>query len=639
MVECIVRLIWATGILVASFWQGTPPLEWGWRLALALASYAGIAYWLQTRGKMNQGFAGLVAVMDSAVIAVLLGLSGSLEYYSFFVLAPCAFAAAKHGANAAAMAPLATSFLLVAANLAPGPVNQTLVLVQALGILAVGLLLNMGQVVVTVEERIEIPVPAAMAPSNTDEPDRKFLLLRENYRELREQTLKLERTAKRDSLVASLVTVLQEQGDAMLSRLAAKLRELTACEGVVVYTPASMADSLVARVTSGEVPKNLDIRAVEISGVHNDSLLKRRIDNLFQTLREEDRSAQRAGYVVLRDQGQVLAVVALVDRDAETVHDAVGLLERLTTPLVAVLRQERDQTSQERRLRQAELLYAVSSVAAGAETPTNLAARVVRDIWESVPLDHLSTIILDGENVITAARQGSTGTIVDELMFPEGRGIAGWLASGAPEVVIFDTGEDVRVDRTEALRRRIGSFLMMPMLFGMKPYGCVIAATHQAGGLDTTEIDYLRTVTAEMTQAMARLEEVEPGPNGIMTPAEFMRSVEGLQGSFVLIEPLKREELEQEFGRPAIEMMMRNLTRRIRQRLPINAQMCRRAEGDFIVFVSGVSEEFCRSWANDAITHASMMGLTTPDGRRKIPVAMRAKVSSASRFAETGLAA
>lgn len=635
MVELIVRFVWATGILAASFLQGMPPLEWSWRLALALAAYSGVAFWLQSRGKLNAGFAGLVAILDSAVIAILLGLSGTLDHYGFFVLAPCAFAAAKYGANAAAMAPLATSFLLAAANLGPGEVNHTMLLVQALGILAVGLLLNLGQVVITVEEKIEVPVPAAMRPAPTEDSDKKFRVLRENYRELREHTLKLEKAAKRDSLLASLVTIWQDRSDTLITRLASKLRELGECEGIAIYTPASMADTLVVRACVGEAPRDVDNRSVEISGVHNDSLLKRRVENLFEALREADRSAQRAGTVVLRDNGRVLGVISVIDRDAEVIHDAVGLFERLLTPLVSVLRHERDQSQQDRRMRQAELLYAVSAVTTGADTPSNLAARVVRDVWDTIPLDHLSTIILDDNDGITAARQGSTGTILETLKFPEGLGLDGWIKSGAPEVIIFDTGEDIRVDRTEALKRRVGSFVLLPMLFGMKPYGCVVAATHQAGGIDTTEIDYLRTITAEMTQAMARLEETDTIGQGIMTPGEFMRSVEGTPGSFVLIEPLKREELEQEFGRPAIEMMMRSITRRIRQRLPVTGRMCRRTEGDFIVFLPNVSEDYCRSWANDAIAHVSLMGLTTPDGRRKIPMAMRAKVSTNSRFAET----
>lgn len=639
MVEFILRLVWAVGFLTTSIIGGHPPLEWGWRLALGLVSYASVGLVLQKRNMLNSGFAGLFAILDSAVIAVLLGLSGTLELYGFFVLAPCAYAAAKYGANSAAMAPLACSFTLAAANLAPGPVQQTLLLLQALGILSIGLLQNMGRVIVTVEDRVEVPVPVAIRPHQDEVESKHILDLKENYNKVRDLASRLERRGRRDRLVADLFQVIQSPHDRILNKLAAKLKQVAQVEGLVLYTPAQVADSLVARAQSGEVPPSLAERALDTSGVHNDHLLKRRFSNVYRVFQEAEGADAYSAALILRNQGRLVGAVMLLDRNAESLQNAVEVLDEVQAPIVGILRHEQRTTTQERRLTQAELLYAVATVSTGSDTASNLAARVVRELWDSMEVDHLSAVFLDGEEPIVVARQGSSGSIVQEMEFPQGRGLGGWVRSGAPEVFVFDATEDSRVDRTTALKQRMGSFVMLPILLGDQPYGALLAATHQSGGLDSADLEHLRTISSEITQAVARLEEPQRAALGIMTPAEFARSVDQEHGTYILIEPLRRTELEAEFGRPAIDMMMRTLTRRIRQRLPAQGRICRRAEGDFIVFVPQVSEEFGRTWANDAIAHACMVGLTTPDGRQKIPMALRAKVSSSMRFSESGLAA
>jgi hypothetical protein len=55
--------------------------------------------------------------------------------------------------------------------------------------------------------------------------------------------------------------------------------------------------------------------------------------------------------------------------------------------------------------------------------------------------------------------------------------------------------------------------------------------------------------------------------------------------------------------------------------------MTRRNEGDYVVFIPSTDSEFVRRWANDAATLASLVGVRTPDGSTRIPLALRAKVA------------
>lgn len=645
MAELIVRLIWAAGIMISSLFMKLPPGEWGWKLSLGVSAYAIAAYLLERRDMRNAGVSGILGVFDAGVVAALAAFGGSIDHYGFLVLAPTAYAAARHGANSAAMAPLAASMILAAANLSPEPVGQSMLLVQALGILSVGLLLSLGKTVVTITERIEVPVPTAMAPAPEvielppASDTTQYLALRESFRKLRDYAESMERKTKRDRIVSALFDAAHGTGEAIQQRLAHKLRDLTGVEGVSLYTVAQMADQLVVTATSGTLPIGMDTRSFDISGVHTDGLIKRRVDSLVKALRDANGTEQRSATVLIRDRGRLYGAICLVDSNPERIQKAIDLSDTAATTIGSMLREDIDNTNLTQRLKQAELLYTISTVTDGAETPTSLCSRVVREMWDILPLDHLSVHILDESGTIQAARAGATASLTDMIQFPAGPGPEGWAASGCPEVMIFDTSEDTRVDRVQAIKRRIGSFLMLPIQFGDKAFGFVAAATHRNAGIDSAELEALRVITAELTQAIGRIEAPLNRASGIMTPAEFAREVGGAKGCFILIEPVRKEELEGEFGRPAIEMALKTFTRRMKQRLPSAARLCRRSEGDFVVFLPAATQEFARSWANDAVTNASMIGVKTPDGRAKIPLALRAKVSESLEFAEVGMAA
>jgi hypothetical protein len=62
--------------------------------------------------------------------------------------------------------------------------------------------------------------------------------------------------------------------------------------------------------------------------------------------------------------------------------------------------------------------------------------------------------------------------------------------------------------------------------------------------------------------------------------------------------------------------------------VPSGSLICRRDDGDYIVFLRGQNEETARVWANEIVATAALVPLTTLDGRNRMPMALRAKVAT-----------
>lgn len=623
MVELAVRLVLSLGIVGLSATTGTPPLDWTWRIALFQAAYAFVAHSLETKDQRNAGISGLIAVIDAACIAILLGKAGAMEHYGFLVLTPCAYAGARYAANAAAMAPLYASFLFAGSALSEKPVSDKIILAQSAGVLAIGLLLNQARRIKVITEKVKVEVPVEVGV-----PPAQILELRENFRRMRDHAESLERKGRKDRLIASLSEASHGAGENLQQRLANKLRELCRVEGLSIYSAAMMADQLVVRGTSGNLPDAMSTMSFDISNAMTDSLIKKRVDTLIRSVRTEKDGHMRTATVVMRDRGRLIGTICLTDSNAERLQQGMETAEECSTILGTLIREDTESEKVAQRMKQAELLYTVSTVTTGSTTPTQLAARVVREAWDMLDVDHLSVHFLDEQGSIQVASAGATAHCEDLLRLPTGQGLEGWIESGCPEMTIFDTSEDDRVDRTVSLRKRIGSLFMIPIQYAEQAIGFLVAATHHNGGVDTPQIETLRTITNEMSQAIGRLESPVRGPSGLLTPKEFQEAISETDfGCFVYLEPIKRDALIEDFGAPALDIALQQYGRRVKQKLPRGGLMCRRAEGDFVVFLRNTTEGFARQWANDAVANASLIGVTTPDGRHKIPLALRAKVS------------
>lgn len=623
MVELLCRLLGAWFVAGLSYAYGFPPFEGAWKTLLFFGAYSVFGYQLELRKFKNAGVAGIIAVIDAFCIAHLLGVAGYIDQAGFLVLAPLVYAAAKYGSLPTAMAPLCAGSLLLMDNIFRNAKPPTpLLLVQVVGVMAVGVMANHRRIVVTTTRQL---VREEIQPLAGVEPE-AYMELRESFRKLRDLYRELEFKSRRDRLSMQLFELSDNESEGFYRALTAQIQELTGAESATVYTLAQFANHLVVQASTGATSSRLQDASLQINLKQAPSAILEDAEEALHAISEET----RAGYanVLLRDSGRVVGMVTLRHDSPAELDEARAIASEIETMVVRLIKDEQERQAARRRVKQAELLYDISVTAAGAETPNSLAARILREMAPMFHVDHLAISWLDGEDAILAAQHGKPARVLDIMSFAGGPGLSGWLNTEAPELILFDTGDDARCSGKDALKMRIGSFVLIPISFDDRPYGFLTAATHRVGGVDVKEVEALRMIAAEMGQALARVLNLESAGSGMATPGEFQRIVSSVgNGCLVYLQPLKVEQMIETFGKPLWENALRTYARRLRAKLPVGGAACRRAEGDFVVFLREMDEASARSWANEVSAMASFIGITLPDQKVRIPLAMRAKVA------------
>jgi putative methionine-R-sulfoxide reductase with GAF domain len=623
MFELVARSLVLAAVLAASLAVGRPAWPVAWQAGAVWAVVGYLSWTLERRGLKNEGSAGWIAVLDSVFVSVALASSGLIDRFGFLALAPLVWAVGSAGASAAAMAPLTVAGMLASANSLTATGWTPALLGQALGVLTVGLLAHQRQKVVTVTEVVEAPVAAPVEAVPED-----YLELRENYRSLRDHVRAVEDRAKSDRLGAELARMIDADDPDLPSQIAQRARAVCGADGLALFVRPVGGDACVAFATDGDVPTAAKDAAFDLRAAQNESQLLAQIELALQPTGDH----RSVAVEVLRLDGQTVGLACVFARQQTRLSEAWAAMRSVAEDLAASLARMATRSAERRRLTQAETLYAVASVAAGAESPASLAARVVREIAEAVSVDHLSIHRLDGRESVLLAQHGKPMRPVEEMSFAAGPGIEGWLAIGAPELVMTDARQDQRLPGEVALKRRIGSLVVVPLPGGEEPMGFLVAACHRMRGLDDRDVDALRTVAAETALALERLEGGANGPQGLATPGEFARHLQAAgPGSLVYLEVVRAEELRERFGAPALDHAVRGLARRLRARLTQGGLLCRRSEGDYVAFLPGAEDDAARAWANEATTMAAMLAMPTPDGRSSVPLALRAKVAEVNR--------
>lgn len=632
MVELAIRILIAGAAVVVSGLAGPNALDAGWKTALVFAAYSFLVQRLEARGLRNSGMAGFVAAADAICVAIVLGAAGRLEQFGFLVLAPCAYAAAAFGSLPTAMAPIAAASLVASyafftRNPNPGPAFYG----QLAGVLALGLLLNHRRIIVTVDRPVVVEEPTK---EDAPEPD-AFMELRESFRKLRDAYRSLEGRSRRDRLAVEMFEVRHGEDGRFFDRLAVRLRELTGSDSLILYTLAQVSDSMVVRAYAGEPPAAIRDFSITVELASAPALIRESTEEALAALTSEEDRAHLAN-VLLRHSGRIVGLLCLVMDDPARLDKVRQSAEELTVFASASIAEETEIRASRVRTRRAELLYDVASVTSGAETPNSLAARVVRELREVVEADHLAVSWLDGEETVLAAASGEPMRFLDCISFSKGPGLAGWLKVGAPELAMFDTAEDIRCTPKEAIKRRVRSFIALPIQFGESAYGILTAASHAAGGLDATDLESLRLVTGELCQALARITEGEARPSGFATPGEFQSAVvKTSEGWLVHLEALRRQQMVENFGKAVFDQALRGFARRVRSRLPVGGLLTQREDGDLVALLPAFEEESARSWANEAAATASFIGVPIGDSDKRVPLAFRAKVAPLSASLES----
>lgn len=625
VIEFAARLILSGLIPLLAGLAGTPDFGLAWKAALAVSLYSALGYRLELKGMKNSGIAGFVAIGDALIIALLVGSAGGLATAGFLVLLPCLYARAVYGANAIAMAPIAAAWLLASdavfnrVQMSPG------LMVQAGGVMLCALILGRARPVGT-RDRIGSVEAAPVEIHENDRASTAYLELRENYRQVRTRYRDLELRSRREHLLVELMEAKLGDGEPFFRRLALKLQDLISADSVALYTLARLDEMMVVRGIAGAYPESMQKVSHRVDLQKAPGQIRHDVHKAVEALRTTENKAHFAN-VLLMDRGRIVGMACVFHGHALDLDDVRERMEELAPMVAAMIREEDKREARERRLRETELLYDIAVTAAGAESSANIAARVVREIGSVVDADHFGIFLIDGSELLAVAHGGIPVRLIEKMRFPAGEGLQGWLDSGSPEIVMSDALNDEHLPRAEAIKRRIHSYCIIPLQYGETPCGFLAAGSQRAGGLDQPDLASLRTIASEMSQAFARTRERVVSGTGLVTPREFQRLLkEATTGCLVYLEPLRKDSLVEVYGAPAIEIALRKLGRRLGSRLPYGGAICRRAEGDYVALLPG-TEAHASAWANDAAATASMIGLTTPDGSAKIPLALRAKVA------------
>lgn len=621
MFELLVRLATAALFFGAAIAFRKPDLATAGLIGGGFAAYSGLVYWVEQKGLRNSGIAGFVAVLDAAFIAGTLAQIGELERFGFMVLAPLMWATGRFGSDAASMTPLVAATVMVSSNFIENEGFTLPIMLHTAGILLVGLLTNQAKVVL---KETQVPVEITKEVRVKDAADMKA---QEGYRQLKEHVQDVEKKSRRDRVAMRVYVSSSQSDEPMAATMADTMVDACETAGAAVYYYDSQQRRMVAQAYSGLVPKSVRDLSFDVPSGLGDGQLKHQLEQRFMRLRDPD-SPLQIGSVLLKDKGRLLGMVVLFDKSAVGLDTAVRIAGDAAEALGPMVSADRRKEDFARRLKETEILYGVASVGLGAETPRSLVSRVLRELGETIRLDHMAVFFVEGGEAIQITSFGAANRLFEDISFAGGTGLEGWQAIDCPEVYIPDALDDDRVEKAVSMKRRVGSYLMVPLEVSGRVYGFISAATHSANGIDSAKHGTLKAIADETSQAIARIENPGEDTGGVMVPTEFYAAVRGAgNGHLVYFDVLRRDENIDKFGRPAFDHALRKLTMRLRTKLPVGGALCRRDEGDYVAFLPTLDEAIARSWSNEATAMASMIGLTTPDGRARIPLALRSKVA------------
>ena len=570
---------------------------------------------LDRRGLSGANLATFAALVDAAFIGSALAILKQTGSLAFLSAIPLAYAVRSKQCSPSTLAPLAGALVIASHNILANSALTAETIVQALGaIVIVGLSSRPTVVQVPlIEEREFEP----MAPIRVEDPD-----LRENYRRLREHTQHIDQKGRRARWAMQLFDAAHEQPGSAFANISATLREISGASGLTLYTTSAYHRSLIVQAASGEVASTVRISRVPI-GKDIGALIRR--EGTLKALADEEGHA-RTAQIPLRVHQRLIGMVRLSVENADLLQEAQERVEECAAFVSALVARELELSQLQGRVGEAETLYQVSSTALGSETPRTLLSRVIRDLYPTFDAEHLSAHLLDGEESLLVASEGVPMRLLDAMSFAKGPGMMGWLGLGAPDLVLTDTHQDGRCPKEAAMKRRIGSYIYIPIRVNDEVIGALAAGSPRLGGIDDSAVETLKLISGEVGQAIARLEGSAPALCGLVTPAELEMVLRRDSGSLIVLDPLRKEELTREYGSDALEHCLRRFAMKSRALAPSGSLVCRR-ESDLVVFIPDAEEADAKNWANEAAANAAMTSMRAPSDGRVIPFALRAKVS------------
>lgn len=616
MVELIFRLILIGGAAFAAKLYALPEITMpilgglaGWTLLCALISRR----WLALG-------ASLQVLGDSAVIAFATGRMGSLNTFGFLVALPAVYGIARRGAHPI-VASLSASMLYGAfamfAKGTPAPdFHAKVFAITLLGSLAMRRPAPVAQPEMEAESAIQAEVELQTEASSPPTPSPSAVQASSQGEGAHAAHIaRLERQILHEKSIAELMAI-RPNGHA-LRDVAATLRGVLDVEATAIYVRSESDDDLVIQASAGEWPTMLLDTAIPMIPGETADAMKWAIQAQIAGLTDDGDHAS----VLLTHADRLIGLVLIRHEGRE---DTANELQELAPALTTLIVEDAEVRRTARRAEEAELLYAFAGISQGSQTPQSLAQRVVRELSSLIRADGLSIVWTadqarqEGPDIVT---HGQLFDVSSLLLFPNGMGIDGWLRAGTPEIAAFRALGDRRCDAGEALRSRIGSFILIPLQSGDQPFGFIVAATHRAGGLDTSDLLTMRLLGIELSRTISRLIHPTAQDEGIVTPQEF-HEMTRVGGAIVYIEPTNRDRLTKNHGSALVDRGIRQFTNIVRGKLPSSGIVCRRDQDDLLAFLNGWNHEEAARWANEIQALASMIAI---EGE---PLAVRIKVAN-----------
>jgi GGDEF domain-containing protein len=585
-----------------------------------LGAYAFFAEILRRRLGASQQWAAVCALIDGVALALLLAATGNLENFALSILLPALAAARRYRADVAFTVPIVVGASLAAQLLFASGNWSAPFLAQCALVLGMGLLIP-RPVADGEEHRLSLPqTPVLPVPDQLE--------IRERFRRLKSYARELESRVGRDRWVTVLYEAKDNGSGRLTPRLAKTLRDHSGAAAVSIHLVDE--SRLVMAAGAGRLEETVRRMAFNLTAGLSDQMIEDRIHASLSALADEHQR-QHSASVFLRHRGDLIGMVNVYHSDPEQLASARARVELAKPVLVALITDERRCQGLRRRLAETETLYGVATLVAGSETIENVLRRVVRNLSPEWDIDGMGVYrLVDGAyEPIEAA--GSPLLLFDCMSFATGPGVGGWSKLGRPELYIPDTDDDQRVDSRTALKLRIGSFAALPI----HDEFFLAVSCHSTFGISREAMASLRMIAAELESAIYRLEGNRTA-SGLSHPTEFFQLVaEASEGWLCYLEPLRRDELIDRVGRPAYDRALRQLSIKLRMVLPPGGIICRRDEGDFVAFLPGADAETAQSYLNEASATAAMLALRTPDGKQRIPLALRGRRAEVAKREQT----
>ena len=624
MAELVLRLVLAAGAAAMQPQMLGP--------AAALYGTAAVLAFIAQRREMWPNNAAMVwAAADAGVLSAFLFRTGYLGNVGFLSLLPVFWARQKHRAPVWTSIGAAIAVAGVAAWML-AKVPPTDVLLQAACVLALGMIpvmqkptgseILLADLIIEPErQEFELELAAPIIDHEDSETRIAFKELQSRYNEI-------ELRSRRDRLSSRLLRTYLESVDAPYSALTNSLMDEVGAEGLTLYALPPTTSRLVVQSVSGRVPEKVKTEAFDAPAHMSEGQLKHKLHKLTHALREPN-SMLTNGSVVLKYKGRVVGLLSLFHSNSRDLDRCIEKAELAAEAMGSLLVLHMERQSLRRQMKRLELMHAAAAVGDGADNLAALADRMVRELWPALDLDHLSIHLIEDGEAFALAKDGAVVDPLAALSFGFGPGLGGWLRSGAPELALFDARSDMRLEREEAIRLRLGSIVIEPLGPAGSPVGYLCATTHRVHAIGEDELEAIRGISADLGRAMTRLVQPTERTEGIATATEFRQAVADADfGSIIQIEPLRMEEMKANAEPAAIEAALRAFAIRIKNTLPSGGMVCRRETGAFAILLRGWAESEANRWANECVASASFIAVPTRDGSRKIPLAGRARAAA-----------